>query len=672
MTPRLKTLAVFVLTLACLAVSGLEAEPEQETGRRRQVGRESRPTRPHAQTTKVRFRDIERVSCDATGTAESPYAVGVNCRTIEVDGYPREYLVYVPPDSDLTQEAHAPVVLVFHGGSQTGGRFLRMSGWREKADEVGLIAVFPTALRHYLLEEDRWATQWNDYYLPAEADLGRRPAEYPATAPWPADDVGFVRAMLDDLEAMAHADPERLYATGFSNGAAFTYRLAIEATDRLAAFAFVGGRFCDPVQAHWTTAPPRPAYMVVGAIDSKLLGQHIGIGDPLPPDVDALLDVDPLVSCLEAPLEAFELAWEPYETREPTGSTHVEWSTPLGPPRRSTFRFAVLRGLGHRYPNGDNNPLGWRAADRFWEFFSDLRLQENGPANQDPGGSPHDPPTGSQVQTTTVRFRSVDRTVSFYVPSSYQEGTPIPLVFALHGGSGDASVMYHPNKGIVEYAEDQGFVAVFPNGLPKAGAPASSTKYFWSDPVNVPYMDHLMDLMTETYTVDAERIYFIGFSGGAQLIYKLAADPTLSERIAAIATVAGGIGMKPTDPVDAPWEIIELDATESAPMPALLLQGGADTKAPEHGGFSQDFGKIVLSFPMKVDIWRLVVGTGRRGESVTLPLAPPHVVATRYRNPVTGHAVVAAVDPSLPHKWPQWDFMGAIWDFFERSQETES
>lgn len=264
------------------------------------------------------------------------------------------------------------------GRSQTGERFLHLSGWREKADTVGLIAVFPTALKHFVLEEGRWATRWHDIYLPAEVDLALRPPGYPEDAPWPADDVAFVRAMLDDLVSAANADPDRVYATGFSNGAAFTARLAVEATDRITAFAYAGGRFCDPLAADWTSALPRPVFMVLGAVDTKILG-HITGGDTtllqsLPLDPDSLLGPGPVADCLAAAVGTFDLEWEPYDVLELAGQTWIEWSTSRSEPRGSALRLVVVAGLGHRYPNGENNPLGWDAPARFWEFFRDFRL----------------------------------------------------------------------------------------------------------------------------------------------------------------------------------------------------------------------------------------------------------------------------------------------------------
>ena len=273
-------------------------------------------------------------------------------------------------------------------------------------------------------------------------------------------------------------------------------------------------------------------------------------------------------------------------------------------------------------------------------------------------------PQRGTLSIIDVLIGLVQREIAIYVPNSYQPGATVPLVFALHGGGGDASKMYDQHKRIVEYAESQGFIAVFPNGLPRAGAPAGSHNYFWDDPSNIGFMNHLIDLMTNNFTIDSRRIYFLGFSGGAKLCYQLAADPNISARIAAIATVAGDMGHKRTDPPTSPWEIIDPTASGGTPMSALLLQGGEDKLLPATGGFEEDFSSIKISFQAKVDSWRLFLDI-TDGTSNTLFGAPARVQSMRYTNPATGNVVISALDPALPHKWPEWNFMGAIWSFFE-------
>ena len=276
-------------------------------------------------------------------------------------------------------------------------------------------------------------------------------------------------------------------------------------------------------------------------------------------------------------------------------------------------------------------------------------------------------PQRGTLSIIAILIGLVQRQVAIYVPNSYQPGAAVPLVFALHGAGGDASKMYDPEKRIVEYAESEGFIAVFPNGLPRPDAPAGSDNFYWSDPVNIDFMNHLIDLMTNQFTIDSRRVYFIGFSGGAKLCYQLAADPTISTRIAAIATVAGDMGSKRTDPPTSPWEIIDPAASGGRPMSALLLQGGEDKRLPATGGFEEDFSTIKISFQAKVDSWRLFVGA-KDGTSNTIMFgAPARVESMRYTNPTTGHTVISVLDPALPHKWPEWNLMGAIWDFFERA-----
>ena len=273
--------------------------------------------------------------CATQGGAGTPYDAGVNCRTIQVDGFQRQYLVYVP----RRHAARAPVVFMFHGSSGNGERFLRISGWREQADRTGLIAVFPTGLRYRMLDTGRRITKWNGYNLAANVDLNDKPPGYPAQAPWPANDVGFVDAMLGDLGPMA--DARRIYASGFSNGAEFTARLAIERSDVLAAAAYSAGGIYAP--------RPRPArkiplWMTVGSRDDRI--------GALPMDPFGLLQVPLVGTMVDATLDTFGTPRRPFAVISRRRSTELRWPG---------FRFTVLAGLDHHYPDG--------AAREFWRFF---------------------------------------------------------------------------------------------------------------------------------------------------------------------------------------------------------------------------------------------------------------------------------------------------------------
>lgn len=152
--------------------------------------------------------------------------------TLRVGSIERKYLLHVP--TALRTGGPHPLVLVLHGGGGTGKMTEVKTGWSAKADREGFIVVYPEATSRRPEREGGFFTNpqvWNDgsgRYRAGRLDV---------------DDVGFLRALIDHLIARTHADPKRVYVTGFSNGASMTYRLAAEAADRVAAAAPVAGHF---------------------------------------------------------------------------------------------------------------------------------------------------------------------------------------------------------------------------------------------------------------------------------------------------------------------------------------------------------------------------------------------------------------------------------------------
>ena len=148
----------------------------------------------------------------ATGEIQS----GDHTRSIRVDRRTRSYHVHVPPSYDGSKPF--PVVLAFHGGGANAESMVRFSGLNEKADEAGFLVVYPAGTGRL----ERMLT-WNTGNCCGYAMRNG------------VDDVGFVNALLDDLAGRARVDPERIYATGMSNGAMMVYRLASELSERIAA-----------------------------------------------------------------------------------------------------------------------------------------------------------------------------------------------------------------------------------------------------------------------------------------------------------------------------------------------------------------------------------------------------------------------------------------------------
>jgi polyhydroxybutyrate depolymerase len=159
---------------------------------------------------------------------------GDHARSVAVAGGERSYLVHVPPQYDPATAM--PVVLAFHGGGAHAENMVVFSGLNEKADQAGFIVAYPEGSGRL----QRMLT------FNAGNCCGHAAAHS-------VDDVAFTRLVLDDLERIATVDRRRVFATGMSNGAMMSYRLAAELSDRIAAIAPVAGpmgtKDCRPGRA---------------------------------------------------------------------------------------------------------------------------------------------------------------------------------------------------------------------------------------------------------------------------------------------------------------------------------------------------------------------------------------------------------------------------------------
>ena len=90
--------------------------------------------------------------------------------------------------------------------------------------------------------------------------------------------MGFVLALLDDLAARTPVDRARIYATGLSNGSMMAYRLAAEASGRVAAVAGVAGAMTLP---RFSPARPVPVMHIHSVDDGRALYDG-GLGPAFP------------------------------------------------------------------------------------------------------------------------------------------------------------------------------------------------------------------------------------------------------------------------------------------------------------------------------------------------------------------------------------------------------
>lgn len=164
-------------------------------------------------------------------------------RTVEVDGTEREYILDVPAgDADR----RLPVVFLFHGIGGTPGPLRDITRMGEEAHARGFVAVHPKGKSVWL--KGRVGPGWQ-----IQAEDNR--------------DVRLVEAVIDQLDSLYCIDRQRVFASGFSNGAHLAHVLACQLPERIAAIGAVGGglremaKGCGPVE-------PVPAVIVHGDADS--------------------------------------------------------------------------------------------------------------------------------------------------------------------------------------------------------------------------------------------------------------------------------------------------------------------------------------------------------------------------------------------------------------------
>jgi polyhydroxybutyrate depolymerase len=166
-----------------------------------------------------------------------------------VDSEQRQALVFAPSGGT----APHPLVLAFHGhgGTMTSAAATMHieTLWPEA------VVVYPQGLagRPSPVDPAGHNTGWQVVADQAAGNVGNK-------------DLDFFDALLAKVEDSFVIDPRRVYASGFSNGAIFSYLLWAHRAPKLAAIGECAGRLMEPET--FDAISPRPLAAVAGILDT--------------------------------------------------------------------------------------------------------------------------------------------------------------------------------------------------------------------------------------------------------------------------------------------------------------------------------------------------------------------------------------------------------------------
>lgn len=176
-------------------------------------------------------------------------------KTVAIDGHTRTYLVYAPRKAD----GPLPLVIALHGGGSNARRMERYSRFNGLAEREGFIVCYPQAI------EGNWNDGRGVRFIRAQRE--------------DIDDVKFVRRIVQRIGGEHKLDRSRTFATGISNGAFMSHRLAAEASDLIAAVAPVVGGMAPAVAERFNPKCPVSLFVIQGDRDPlvPIKGGYVGL-----------------------------------------------------------------------------------------------------------------------------------------------------------------------------------------------------------------------------------------------------------------------------------------------------------------------------------------------------------------------------------------------------------
>lgn len=268
------------------------------------------------------------------------------------DGYLREMIVSIPttpPPSD-----GYPVVMMLHGSSGDKNIFYNSYGWKQLGQKENFITIFPSSLSWCFF--DNGIQKNNTKWVCGELLEKICPSDTSKLI----SDIKFFRKILDVLKDTVSINPGKVFASGFSNGDAEVFKIAMEAGD---VFKVVGGSAGELSTLDSLTPQNRvPIWYMVGTLDDRFVNPPY---TSIPFGEDSVLNY--LYPIHKRILACQGLSTDFTKTETPLTKTYL-FQTCLPGQDCKPYVFTLIKNLTHQFPNGQNNPID--GPDLLWKFFN--------------------------------------------------------------------------------------------------------------------------------------------------------------------------------------------------------------------------------------------------------------------------------------------------------------
>lgn len=279
----------------------------------------------------------------------------------------------------------------------------------------------------------------------------------------------------------------------------------------------------------------------------------------------------------------------------------------------------------------------------------------------------------SEQKTVNLTVDGNARSFIVYLPLGYNNAGKMPMIFAIHGGSGTPEGMINIAN-FKTIADREKVVLIYPAGIQNNwndGRPTTPNQLGIND---VSFFNQMCDYAIANLSIDGTKIYATGISNGGFMSSRLGCE--LSNRIAAIAVDAATIEAT----------TIASSCNPGRPVPAIYIHGTLDPLVPFTGGtVSPGAGGTAISHFQAIDKWITINGCNTTPTITDLPdIANDGTTIKQrvYSNSTNGSEVVSYVVTNGGHTWPQGyqyaneAFIGktsqdmnaceVIWTFFKR------